>query len=91
MSSDNTPPAARGQVDRIDFFDAMLLAGKAPALDKLLKLTPDEPLFWAAPLSLGIKLPAGARLISLDRRCTEERLAGGVPVIKFDGGGYSDI
>jgi hypothetical protein len=43
MYTKNTPPAARGQA-QIDFLEHMLHNSKAPTLDKLLALAPDEPL-----------------------------------------------
>jgi hypothetical protein len=43
MSIQNTPPAARGQAQIIDFFEVRLRKGKV-TLDEILKLSPNEPI-----------------------------------------------
>lgn len=65
--------------------ESLLRHSKAPSLHMLLAFVPDEPLMYAEPFVWGTKLPAGARLISLNRWCRKEWLPGGVPVTKLTG------
>jgi hypothetical protein len=44
MDTKDTPLAKRGQADIVDYLEVMLRNGKAPPLDELLELMPDEPL-----------------------------------------------